>query len=76
MQTVKIWFNNPTKRRQLLTIVSGVLILAALGVDYLAGLTGLRNGLMIAAALVAGYDIALRAWQATCSNAMASTSTG
>jgi len=64
MKTVKSWFNNPMKRRQLLTIVSGILILAALGVDYLAGLTGLRSGLMIAAALVAGYDIARRAWQA------------
>lgn len=64
MQTVKIWFNNPMKRRQLLTIISGVLILAALGFDYLAGLTGLRSGLMIVAALVAGYDIALRAWHA------------
>lgn len=64
MKTLKIWFNNPMKRRQLLTIVSGVFILAALGVDYLAGLTGLRGGLMIAAALIAGYDIAQRAWQA------------
>ncbi len=64
MNTLKIWFNNPMKRRQLLTIVSGALILAALGVDFLAGLTGLRSGLMIAAALVAGYDIAQRAWQA------------
>ena len=62
MKTVRSWFNNPMKRRQLLTIVSGVLILAALGVDYLAGLTSLRSGLMIAAALVAGYDIARRAW--------------
>jgi len=64
MKMFKIWFNNPMKRRQLLTIVSGALILAALGVDYLAGLTGLRSGLMIAAALVAGYDIARRAWHA------------
>jgi Cd2+/Zn2+-exporting ATPase len=64
MKTIKVWFSNPMQRRQLLTVISGLLILAALAVDYLAGLTGLRSGLMIAAALLAGYDIALRAWRA------------
>jgi Cd2+/Zn2+-exporting ATPase len=64
MKTFKMWFNNPMKRRQLLTIISGALILAALIVDNLAGLSTLRSGLMIVATLVAGFDIAQRAWHA------------
>lgn len=64
MNIIKTWFQTPMQRRQLLTITSGVFILAALAGDYLAGLSTLRNSLMIAAALIAGYDIALRAWQA------------
>jgi Cd2+/Zn2+-exporting ATPase len=64
MSTIKTWFQTPMRRRQLLTITSGVFILAALAGDYLAGLSTLRNSLMIAAAFIAGYDIALRAWQA------------
>lgn len=64
MNMIKTWYNNPIKRRQLLTMASGALILAALGGDYLAGLAGLRYGLMFAAALVAGFDIARRAWHA------------
>lgn len=64
MSIIKTWFQTPMRRRQLLTITSGVFILAALAGDYLAGLSTWRNSLMIAAALIAGYDIALRAWQA------------
>lgn len=64
MKTLNKWFNNPLQRRQLLTTVSGILIIAALAADYLAGLFAVRSGLMITAALIAGYDIAWRAWHA------------
>jgi Cd2+/Zn2+-exporting ATPase len=64
MKIVKSWFKNPMKRRQAVTIVSGTLILAGLGAGNLVGWIGLRSGLMVLAALVAGYDIAERAWHA------------
>jgi Cd2+/Zn2+-exporting ATPase len=64
MKTVNSWFGNPMQRRQSLTIVSGTLILAGLGAGNLAGWIALRSGLMVLAALVAGYDIAERAWHA------------
>jgi len=64
MKTIKVWFDQPVQRRRLLMGASGLLILTALAVDYLAGPAGLWSSLMIAAALIAGYDIALRAWQA------------
>jgi Cd2+/Zn2+-exporting ATPase len=64
MKNIKIWFNSPMQRRRALTMISGILIIAALAIDYGVGLTTLRSGLMIIATLVAGYDIALRAWQA------------
>ena len=54
MKTIKIWFSHPMQRRQLLTGVSGLLILTALAVDYLTGSASLWSGLMIMAALIAG----------------------
>lgn len=48
--------------RSFITGFSGLLILAALGADHLAGLPTVRNALMIAAAIVAGSNIAIRAW--------------
>jgi Zn2+/Cd2+-exporting ATPase len=62
MITLRDWFNRPKQRRQLLTAASGLLILLALAVDYLAGLAWLGSGLMVSAALLAGFDIGLRAW--------------
>ncbi|MCL4296710.1 MAG: cation-translocating P-type ATPase [Anaerolineae bacterium] len=64
MKMIKTWFNNPMQRRQLLTIASGLLILVGLAADYLDGGSTLYTGSMIAAALLAGADIALRAWSA------------
>jgi Cd2+/Zn2+-exporting ATPase len=58
------WIVDPLRRRQALTAASGALILAALAADYLAGLPALGAGLMLAAALLAGSDIAARAWGA------------
>jgi Cd2+/Zn2+-exporting ATPase len=58
------WITDPLRRRQALTAASGALILAALAADYLAELSTLGAGLMVAAALMAGSDIAMRAWSA------------
>jgi Cd2+/Zn2+-exporting ATPase len=52
---------NPLMRRKFLVIASGGSILSALLVDKLWELQGLRDGLMVAAALIAGWDIAVRA---------------
>lgn len=64
MKTIKTWLNNPMQRRQLLTVASGLLILVGLAADYLAGWSILYSISMVAAALLAGSDIALRAWSA------------
>jgi Cd2+/Zn2+-exporting ATPase len=62
MKTLGIKLQNPKQRRQTLMIFSGALILAALAADHLLRLPLLHDGLMIVAALMAGADIALRAW--------------
>jgi Cd2+/Zn2+-exporting ATPase len=64
MKMIKTWFNNPIQRRQLLTAASGILILVGLAADYLAGPSTLYSSSMVAAAVLAGSDIALRAWSA------------
>ena len=56
------WFNNPRNRRQILTLLSGAFIILALAAG-LAGWAIMRHALMIAAALLAGSDIALRAFR-------------
>src|SRR5690606_20998192 len=63
MGVIKRWLENPKKRRELLVVVSGALILLAVGARQLLGLDALRDALMIAAAVVAGADIAVRAWR-------------
>ncbi|MBE2221976.1 MAG: cation-translocating P-type ATPase [Anaerolineae bacterium] len=62
MKQLKSWWQSPKQRRQLLTAISGLLILLALAGKYLLNQTNWHNGLMAAAALIAGSDIALRAW--------------
>ncbi len=57
------YLKNPRQRRQALTILSGGLILISLAARYLAGQPGLADGLLVAAALAAGSDIAMRALQ-------------
>ncbi len=48
--------------RSLFTLASGLLILLALAAEHLAGLPSAGSVLMAAAAVVAGNDIARRAW--------------
>lgn len=62
MNAVKRWLQNPQQRRQTLTLLSGALILLNLAARHLAGQPVLADGLLAAAALVAGWDIAARAW--------------
>lgn len=62
MKQLQTWWQSPKQRRQLLTAISGLLILLALVGKYLLNQTNWHNGLMAAAALTAGSDIALRAW--------------
>ena len=56
-------FNKLLYNRSFITGLSGILILLALGADYLAGYPAVKDGLMIAAAIVAGSNIAVRAWK-------------
>lgn len=62
MKKLQTWWQSPKLRRQLLTAISGLLIILAIVSNYLFSQTAWHNGLMITAALIAGYDIALRAW--------------
>ncbi len=52
---------NPAQRRQIITLTSGSLIVAALAAGKLLEMGALRDGLMFLAALIAGADIAQRA---------------
>jgi len=62
MNAIVLKLQNPKIRRQLLVITSGTLILLALGAGKFLNAQGWRAGLMIAAALIAGWDIAVRAF--------------
>lgn len=62
MQNIRMWIENPARRRQLLTIASGLLIISGLVAGSLLGLRAVQSVLFILAALLAGSDIALRAW--------------
>ncbi len=64
MKKLTSWSQNPVQRRQVITLASGALIVAALAVESLFKLALWRDILMIVAALVAGSDIAGRAWNA------------
>jgi Zn2+/Cd2+-exporting ATPase len=61
MGSLRDWFQDLKRRRLVLLVASGGLILAALVAGSLFGFKQLSGGLMVAAALVAGSDIALRA---------------
>src|SRR5512139_3614578 len=62
METLKRWIADPKLRRQALTLLSGGLILISLAARYVAGMPEFADGLLFAAALAAGSDIAVRAW--------------
>ncbi|MDT8306189.1 MAG: cation-translocating P-type ATPase [Anaerolineae bacterium] len=55
-------WRHPGKRRRLLMILSGLLIIAALAARHLLQQPAWHDGLMAAAAVIAGSDIAIRAW--------------
>ena len=55
-----IWANLQ-QRRKFLALTSGSLIAIALGADYFLGWRSIYNIAMVAAAVIAGYDIAARA---------------
>jgi Zn2+/Cd2+-exporting ATPase len=59
---LKQFWQAPKQRRQVLTAVSGTLILLALASLYLFERPGWRSPLLLIAALVAGSEIAQRAW--------------
>ncbi|HQP24268.1 MAG TPA: cation-translocating P-type ATPase [Smithellaceae bacterium] len=61
MNTLKRWIEDPKLRRQALTLLSGGLILISLAARYAAGQPGTADGLLAAAAVVAGADIVVRA---------------
>ncbi len=54
---------NPSQRRNYLLLASGTFILLGWGLALAWNWNRGRDALMIAAALIAGYDILLRAWQ-------------
>ncbi len=62
MKRFQSWIEQPAQRRKLIVLVSGGLIAVALVAGELPGWAGLRDALMTVAALVAGSDIAWRAW--------------
>ncbi len=61
MEQIKALFSNLQQRRKILTIVTGSLIAIAFGSQYFFGQTAVYNVSMIAAAVIAGWDIAVRA---------------
>jgi Cd2+/Zn2+-exporting ATPase len=61
MKKKRALFANLQQRRKILTMTSGGLIAIAFGVDYLFGWKSIYNASMVAAAVIAGWDIAARA---------------
>src|SRR5512140_1034427 len=61
MEQIKALFSNLQQRRKILAIVSGSLIAMAFGSQYFFGWTAVYNVAMIVAAVIAGWDIAVRA---------------
>lgn len=61
---IKRAFAHPARRRFWLTVGSGGLIAAGLLARYGFGMNELWSAMMVAAALLAGSDIAVRAWRA------------
>ncbi len=61
MNALKVWFKDPRRRRQALTMFGGTLILLSLAVRQAFGLPLAADWMLLAAALAAGSDIAWRA---------------
>ena len=62
MEGLSYWFRNVAQRRKLLTLASGAMILAGFASTWIFDAQGVRNVLMVFAALLAGSDIAGRAY--------------
>ncbi len=62
MTTTRTIFANIHLRRKILTLTSGSLILLGLGADFFFDWRSVYNAAMIIAALIAGWDIATRAF--------------
>jgi Cd2+/Zn2+-exporting ATPase len=62
MNTLRRQWTDLAARRRLTTVLAGTLILIALGAGPLFGVGGLRDPLMVAAAVIAGIGIARRAF--------------
>lgn len=62
MKQIKSLFSNLQQRRKILTIASGSLVAIAFSADYFFGWRAVYNVSMIAAALIAGWDVAVRAF--------------
>lgn len=61
MEQIRALFSNLQQRRKILTMLSGSLIAIAFGGEYFFGWTAVFSVSMIAAAAIAGWDIAARA---------------
>src|SRR5512140_31829 len=61
MEQIQALFSNLQQRRKILTILGGGLIVIAFGSQYFFAWTPVYNFFMIAAAVTAGWDIAVRA---------------
>lgn len=61
MNLMDVW-NHPAQRRKWITVISGLLITAGMLAGWTAAGEGLRRALFVIAALVAGGEIAARAW--------------
>jgi Zn2+/Cd2+-exporting ATPase len=61
MEEIKALFSNLQQRRKILSMLSGGLIAIAFGGEYFFGWTAVFRVSMIAAAAIAGWDIAVRA---------------
>src|ERR1035437_3354651 len=61
MKKIKELLANLQQRRKILTIIAGGLIATAFAADYFFGWRVVYNLFMVAAAIIAGWEIALRA---------------
>lgn len=64
MEYLRTWIESPAQRRKMITLTSGSLIMVALVAGEFFAQTMLHHTLMISAAIIAGSDIAWRAWHA------------
>ncbi|WP_440999302.1 heavy metal translocating P-type ATPase [Fodinibius sp. SL11] len=63
LNRLKQKIRNPTSRKKLLLIASGIFIGMGWSAEWLFSAPVVFNGMMIVATLLAGYDIVNRAWQ-------------